>query len=240
MPRAPRVEDATANALMLLQDVLILSPGGSWNCRPLLQGQPLRKHWARTEWRIDYWQRGVVTWPTPIWSTFWEYDHFLSHWNAALDDYKHEMAHLDAEKQLDYLIFCWIDSATAVLRGLHPIGVKRQGAFIEVAWGALVDRLAFLADEEADGGLTDDHRDGWLLDVSFMLLPEVTGLSWKRPPVFRESVWLKGFWRRGSWRWRTTVGGSWRCASWSPACSNSRTSWERRSLPASPRTSGSE
>ena len=125
---APAVEVATASALMLVQDVLIFNPHGSWNSRPLLQGHPLRKRWAMTEWRVDYWQRPVITWPTPIWSTFWEYDLFLGHWNATLAEYSSRTANNDAERRLDYLVFTWMDAATAVLLGEEPIGTRRQGS----------------------------------------------------------------------------------------------------------------
>ena len=192
---APAVEVATASALMLVQDVLIFNPHGSWNSRPLLQGHPLRKRWAMTEWRVDYWQRPVITWPTPIWSTFWEYDLFLGHWNATLAEYSSRTANNDAERRLDYLVFTWMDAATAVLLGEEPIGTRRQGSSLSMPWGELVERLGNLAGSQGQGNPGEDQRDGWLLDVGFMLLPEVTGLSWRRPKEFMFSQPLRGYWK---------------------------------------------
>lgn len=187
---APPMEDVTASLVMLIQDILVLGQEGRWLGRQLMPNLPVLKQWAVTEWRVDYWLKTTVTWPTPTWATFWEYDRFLGRWNYSIDSLNSATS-MEPRTKLMFLAYAWIDAATAVLAWEEFQALPNPHAS---DWPALARRVAALLDREGGDELADDRVRYWVLDVAYMLLPEVTGIGDAVISHFTAIRKLRDFW----------------------------------------------
>lgn len=122
----------TTWGLVLLFDLLRRGPdwqrvGGTfWILQPL-------ELWGVSEWRITPADRVAVVWPAPGFFSFWGYDIFLSHWNAAL-------RHLRKSDMVERYVYAWLDAGAAVLLRDKPLwSPETQGT---PDWDALINRLA--------------------------------------------------------------------------------------------------
>ncbi len=190
---APPMEDETASLIMLLQDVFVMRHGHRWVGRQLMPNLPVLKQWAVTEWRVDYWLKTTVTWPTPIWSTFWAYDRFLGRWNSAIDRLSASTASIGHAMKLLYLAFVWIDAATTVLGWSDFEKLPEPTGPLD--WSNLAGNVAAMVTGQAGGHeLVEDSTRYWVLDVAYMLLPEVTGIGDTVCSSFTSIPGLNNFW----------------------------------------------
>jgi hypothetical protein len=175
--RPPALEEETAAALMVYQDLCAIGPDPDAEFRPLLPytptaAGPTARHswWALTEWRADNTLPLAVYWPLPPWPTFWEYDMFLVEWNKAVKFLRGDSA--QPKERFERLLFHWIDAATAMLRWESPLAKPDAR---DLDWDALVERIAGLHDKSQTCKLRAGVAREWLIRIGFLLMPEVIG-----------------------------------------------------------------
>ena len=114
----------TTWALIFLHDLLNLGPG--WN----LARRSLTIYWPPELWGISAWmitprQHVWVAWPTPSVLSFWEFDVFLSHWNAALKHVVETRSPEGDQASIEACVYAWLDAGAAVLSRQNHFGLPR-------------------------------------------------------------------------------------------------------------------
>jgi hypothetical protein len=193
-PEKPTVRrmlsSSTATELTIFHDLLALGHGDAQFSSPLLrQASTPRDEWMTCEWRLEVGQSALLPWPAPPFSSFWEYDLFLSSWNDAV----RETHVTDWEKFLQRLLFVWLNMGTAILDRGRPETLA-QGRLPQ--WDKVSSRLATLVRRAGD---SHDRRSAvftdWLNKVILLLMPE-SGLPQGLTRPFFKNDHLVRFWRK--------------------------------------------
>jgi hypothetical protein len=107
------LEESTTAALLVLHDLLVL-PNLGTEGKVLWEEMVRHRHltWAvpATEWHYDG-IKAKISWPYANWSTFREYDFFISHWHKVINWLESSPSEQSKNPllQLEALAFAWID-----------------------------------------------------------------------------------------------------------------------------------
>ena len=197
LPRAmpaPRLESGTAEILMLFQDLLNLKTDRSTFPYFLMWRNINVRRWAESEWRTEDAKQVKITWPTPPWSSFWEYDLFFALWNKTLNHLGSTGTEAEGVR-LAQLVFYWVDAGTAVLSWQQPFGVPGSNG---LEWQKLVNRLETLIAENKETGFRAETVRWWLIHVACLLMREMIGDRSDITSSFASSTVLKDFWRKSA------------------------------------------
>jgi hypothetical protein len=203
----------TTWGLVLLYDLLSLGPDWQRVGRNFTIFRPLEL-WGFSESRIAPTERFWVAWPAPGFLSFWGYDIFLSHWNAAL-------RHIDPATPepkgdlVEHCVYAWIDAGAAVLLRDKPLWSPEAQETPD--WDALINRLAEPAPDAAAApqppagtarkvrsvtqiAKKNDPRGygtaQWLARLAYFLWPAVSGIRKTTAELFFTSPDLRAFWQK--------------------------------------------
>ena len=84
-------------------------------------------------------RRVLVPWPAPGVSSFWEFDVFLCHWNAALKHILKTRSPKGEQVSIEACVYAWSDAGAAVLTRKKPLSAPE--ILDTPNWKALVQRL---------------------------------------------------------------------------------------------------
>lgn len=101
-------------ALLLFQDLLALGPPRDLIKRRVFIYRPFEV-WAMIAYQSPN-GKIAIPWPAPGFLSFWGHDIFLSYWNMAVKN----VEDMDEQNRPIYLVYAWIDAATAVLSRCRP------------------------------------------------------------------------------------------------------------------------
>ncbi len=184
----PRFNEDSTYALMLLHDLLGLGPQAEVMKQSIQINRPYER-WAATVWGGEGgW--GWISWPAPIFGSYWEIDLVVSYWNrvvSVVEDCEQVAPKNSIEKTLEPLVFGWIDAAWAVWCGGEPCTLREPRDWIELA--QKVAGLIAFARQERIKGVMD-----WLRRLAYFLSPAVSGVSLDVVNEFVAQDHLKAEW----------------------------------------------
>ena len=213
----------TTWGLVLLYDLLSLGPtwksGATlWIYRPL-------ELWGFSEWKIGPTNRILVAWPAPGFLSFWGYDIFLSHWNAALRHINPAKPPDTRGDSVERYVYAWLDAGAAVLLRDKPLWSPETQETPD--WDALIKRLSESATQPKSasgaesatesgtvtqaGSAPEDksvaqiaEKDNprgygaaqWLTRLAYFLWPAVSGIQKTTADRFFTNPDLRAFWHK--------------------------------------------
>jgi hypothetical protein len=191
--------------IILYHDLLALRPEGGLQEGNLTPSDEAG-FYASVTWRPS---NISVSWPTPTWSSWWEFQLFGNEWNPALASVRASKYYeRNDENLVSFLAYAWIRAITCVLDETRPAEIQ-PGPVPPEAWERLAAATGSLAEEVLQVPSRERQNpqkvDTWMGNLALLLAPEA-GVPQHVAAFFLKQKALVEFWLKNHARvveWRT-------------------------------------
>lgn len=174
---------ATVAMLILLHDLSIT--GGSW-----IAGESLTPVISTdNSWAYCVWGTATIGWPLPPWDTLWEFDAWLSSWNAAIARVSPQRRSERDADLIAFFLYVWIATTIAVLDG-QPLPPHADPSVGSRHWMELAHRTVRVVTRV---DRVDRMAGHWLILLPTLLTPEA-GVEAKISAAFWNEGDLRNVW----------------------------------------------